>query len=202
MCTVFLCFLLGIMMLPLTASAGDPEHPEFVDPLRDVKLFGLIPIPLQMEFKYADIVAAWMYEESINSGDLCISLQIRDLEERTESLEAIYVVDWVWNNDRFVVFLHINPTGVGSFVVERSLDDNDDMDDWMICDGTVDVETNIITWVVPKTFIGNPPKGSSMKDIFPMTDLRFTDDSGLPIIDLFKDYPYNAKLTHNYILRY
>ena len=89
--------------------------------------------------------------------------------------------------DHFSVCLHINPDGIGSFDVGRSLDYNDDIDEWITCDGTVDVEQNIITWSVPKEFIGNPPKGATIQSIYPLTTLRFTDDSGLPQMDLFKD---------------
>ncbi len=75
-------------VLPMTAIAGDPDNPEFIDRIRDVKLFGIFTIPFQMEYKFADIVAAWLHEENTNPDYLSVSLQIRDLEEKTESLEG------------------------------------------------------------------------------------------------------------------
>ena len=199
---IFVCMLLVTTILPLTALAGDPENPEVIDRIRDVKLFGVITIPLQMQYKYADIVAAWLHEESANPNHLSVSLQIRDLEEKTESLEAIYVVDWTWNNHRFLVCLHINPDGIGSFLVGRSLDYNDDIEEWITCDGLVDLEKNIITWSVPKEFIQNLRKGSTITNISPSTGLRFTDASGLPLMDLFKDLSWNAKSSKDYVIQY
>jgi hypothetical protein len=155
-----------------------------------------------MNYKYADIVATWLHEESGNPDYLSVSLQMRDLTEKTESLEAIYVVEWTWNNHLFLVCLHINPDGIGSFVVGRSLDFNDDIEEWITCDGTVDVQQNIITWSVPKEFIGNPWKGVTIQSILPVVTLRFTDASGLPLMDLFKDTSWNAKVSKGYVLQY
>ena len=199
---IILFMLLTTTLLPITALAGDPENPEFVDRIRDVKLFWFFPIPFQMEYKYADIVAAWLHEESANPDYLSVSLQIRDLEEKTESLEAIYSVDWAWNNHLILVGLHINPDGIGSFDAGRSLDYNDDIEEWITCDGVINVEQNSITWSVPKEFIGNPWKGATMQSIFPTTTLRFTDESGLPQMDLFKDTSWNAKTSKEYVIQY
>ena len=199
---IIIFMLLTTTILPMTVLAGDPENPEVIDRIRDVKLFGVITIPFQMEYKYADIVAAWLHEESTNPDYLSVSLQIRDLEEKTESLEAIYSVDWAWNNHLILVGLHINPDGIGSFDVGRSLDYNDDIEEWITCDGTVNVEQNIITWSVPKEFIGNPPKGATIENIYPLTILRFTDASGLPLRDLFKDFSWNAKTSKEYVIQY
>jgi hypothetical protein len=199
---LFVCMLLITTILPITALAGDPENPEFIDKIRDVKLFGVITIPLQMQYKYADIVTAWLHEESANPDYLSVSLQIRDLEEKTESLEAIYDVDLTWNNHRFIAMLHINPEGIHPFWVGRYLDESNDIAQWFECEGTVDIETNVITWLIPKEFMGTPPKGSTITHINPLAILRFTDASGLPLMDLFKDLPWNAKTTKDYIIQY
>jgi hypothetical protein len=199
---LLVCMLLITTLLPMTALAGDPKNPEVVDRIRDVKLFWFFAIPFQMNYKYADIVAAWLHEDSGNPEFLSVSLQMRDLGEKTESLEAIYVVDWAWNNHQFIVGLHINPNGIGSFDVGRSLDYNDDIEEWITCDGTVNVQQNTITWSVPKEFIGNPWKGATIQSILPVVTLRFTDASGLPLMDLFKDTSYNAKISKGYVLQY
>lgn len=194
--------LFVLSALSFVTEAGDPENPEFVDRIRDVKLFGLFTIPFQMEYTYADVVAAWFYEESVNPDYLSVSLEIRDLEDKTESLEAIYNVHWLWKQDRFIANLHINPTGIGSFNVGRSLDYNDEIDEWITCEGIVDSETNVITWSIPKEFMRNPPKGSTITSILPAAILRFTDDSGLPLTDLLKDLPMNAKISKEYKIQY
>lgn len=199
---IFVCMLLTTTILPMTALAGDPENPEVVDRIRDVKLFWFFAIPFQMEYKHADIVAAWLHEESTNPDYLSVSLQMRDLGEKTESLEASYTVNWAWNNHLFLVALRINPDGIVSFDVGRSLDYNDDIEQWITCNGTVDVQQNIITWSVPKEFIGNPPKGATIQSILPVTTLRFTAASGLPRMDLFKDTGWNAKVSKGYVIQY
>jgi hypothetical protein len=199
---IFVCMLLITTLLPIIALAGDPENPEFVDRIRDVKLFGLFIIPFQMKYKNVDVISVWFKEESINPENLYVSLKIQDLEEKTESLEAIYNVDWLRDLDRFCVNLHINPNGVGSFYVGRSLDYNDDIDDWIECEGIVDIDNNVITWFVPKEFMLNPPIGSTISSINSCCLLRFTDDSGLPLMDLFKDLPWNNKATKDYIIKY
>ena len=199
---IIIFMLLTTTILPITALAGDPENPEFIDRIRDVKLFWFFNSPFQMNYKYADIVAAWLHEESTNPDYLSVSLQIRDLEEKTESLEAIYVVDWSWNNYLFCVLLHINPDVIHPFFVGRSLDYTDDIEEWTTCDGMADVEQNIITWSVPKEFIGNPPKGATIQGIYPVVTLRFTDASGLPLMDLFKDFSWNAKISKEYVIQY
>ena len=91
---IFVCMLFITTLLPIIALAGDPENPEFVDRIRDVKLFGLFIIPFQMKYKNVDVISVWFKEESINPENLYVSLKIQDLEEKTESLEAIYNVDW------------------------------------------------------------------------------------------------------------
>ena len=199
---IFVCLLFLFSALSFIVEAGDPENPEVVDRIRDVKLFWFFAIPFQMEYKHADIVAAWLHEESATPDSLFVSLQVRDLEDKTESLEAIYVVAWAWNMGSYSVGLHIHPDGIGSFFVGRSLDGNDDIDEYIVCDGIVDVEQNIITWSVPKEFIGNPWKGATIQSILPVTTLRFTDESGLPQMDLFKDTGWNAKTSKGYVIQY
>jgi hypothetical protein len=199
---IIIFMLLTTIILPMTALAGDPENPEVVDRIRDVKLFWFFAIPFQMEYKHADIVAAWLHEESATPDALFVSLRIRDLEEKTESLEAIYTVDWAWKMDSYSVCLHIHPDGISSFDVGRSLDHNDDIEEWITCDGVINVEQNSITWSVPKEFIGNPWKGATIQSIFPTTTLRFTDESGLPQMDLFKDTGWNAKTSKEYVIQY
>jgi len=199
---MLVCMLFLFSALSFVVEAGDSENPEVVDRIRDVKLFWFFAIPFQMEYKHADIVAAWLHEESVNPEYLSVSLQMRDLGEKTESLEASYTVDWAWNNHLFLVALRINPDGIVSFDVGRSLDYNDDIEEWITCDGTVNVQQNIITWSVPKEFIGNPPKGATIQSILPITTLRFTAASGLPRMDLFKDTGWNAKVSKGYVIQY
>ena len=199
---IFVITLFLFCALSVVVNAGDPENPEVIDKKRDVRLFWFFPFPFQMQYKYADIVAAWLHEDSLTPEYLFVSLQLRDLVEKTESLEAIYTVSWAWNMGSYIVLLHIHPDGISDFWVGRSLDWNDDIDEWIACDGVVDSEQNSITWSVPKEFIGNPPKGATISNILPVTTLRFTDESGLPQMDVLKDTGWNAKTTKKYVIQY
>lgn len=199
---ILICMLLIITVLPITVSAGDPENPEVVDRIMDVKLFGIFGFPFQANLKYADIVSAWFSEDYTNPNFLYVSLKLRDLEDKTDGLEAIYDVDWAYNNNYYITCVHANPNGFGSFSVGRNTDSDDDFEEWEICDGIFDTNSNVITWEVPKESIGNPQPFSKLTNIFPSTHLRFTDDSGLPLMDLFKDLSWNAKTTKDYVIQY
>ena len=63
---IFVCMLLLLSTFPFTVKAGDPENPEVVDRIMDVKLFGVIGFPFQANLKYADIVSAWFFENNTN----------------------------------------------------------------------------------------------------------------------------------------
>ena len=200
---IFIVTLLIATILPITGTviAGSEEDPEVEDRIFDVKLFGIFVFPLQIHFKYADIVSTWFYENSDNPDYLYVSLKIRDLDAKTDDLEAIYDVDWSYLNNRYICCVHNNPNGYGPFVIGKSTDGDDNYEDWALCNGTFDVENNIITWEVPKTAIGDPLIGHKLTSISPHTHLRFRDDSDLPRMDLFKDLYWNAKTVRDYLIQ-
>jgi hypothetical protein len=201
MVSILVIMLLILTVLPLQVLAGDSDNPEFEDRILDVKLFGIFPFPLQNNLKYADIVSAWFHEDIGNPDYLYVTLKIRALQEKT-GLEAIYDVDWTFNNNYYITCVHANPTGFGGFVIGKSIDGYDDFESWDYCDGNFNVEDNTITWIVPKDKIGDPHPLNTLTDIFPSTHLRFTDNSGLPLWDLFKDLAWNAKTRKDYTIQY
>lgn len=186
----------------INASDASNDEPVFEDRIRDVRLFGLWRVIPQFSLKYLDIQSAWFFEKASEPDYLYVSLQVRDLQDNTELLEAIYTVHWSFNYHHYVTVVHANPQGVGTFVVGRSTDDQDDIEEWNVCEGSFDVTDNLITWKVAKSLIDNPPPLSTLMNILPSTHARFTDDSGLPLIDLFKDLPWNAKTTNDYTIEY
>jgi len=72
---IFVCMLLITTIIPMMASAGDPENPELKDGVGDV--LGIWP---QQTLKKIDMEAAWFYEDSSNPKYLYISLKILDLD--------------------------------------------------------------------------------------------------------------------------
>ena len=177
--------MLIITIVPLTTFAGNADDPEIEDRTRDVLgLFGLLP---QFFFKHIDIRSAWFYENSDNPNYLYISLELRDLEDKTKILEAIYVVDWRFDGESYATCVHTNPNGVMAFLSGKTDDVGNDFEDYVICDGTFDYEKNIITWEIPKNAIGDPQPKDILTSTAAVTTLRFTDESGLPRMDLLKD---------------
>jgi hypothetical protein len=198
---ILICMLLITTILPTFASAGDSENPEVEDRILDVKLFGIIPFLLQKIVKYSDIISAWFYEEQEDSEYLYVSMKVRDLQERTD-LEAIYVVSWVCNFDSYSASVHVNPNGITPLFAGKNDEEGNDYVEKVECDGSFNLEEQIITWKVPKDIIGNPQIGTKLTDIHPHTHLRFRDDSNLPHMDLFKDLAWNAKSTKDYVIQY
>lgn len=197
-----ICITLILPIITMNVIAGDPENPEVEDRIRDVKLFGLFPFLPQFNFKYVDIISAWMYEEENNQDYLYMSLKIRNLEETTEIYDAIYVISWIFNSATYSASVHIFPFGATSLKAGPTDEERNDYVDYVICEGSIDSKNNIINWIIPKNAIGNPWIGSKITDIVPHTHLRYPESSGLPMVDLFKDLPWNAKYVKDYQIEY
>jgi hypothetical protein len=196
------CVLMITTLLPITALAGDPENPEVKDRTRDVKLFGLFTLVPQFPFAYVDIVSAWIYEEENNPENLYMSLKIMDLKDTTLKYDAIYSISWIHKSIPYSAGVHIFPTGPTALYAGQWDEQGNAYVDFVICDGDIDSSTDIITWIIPKTAIGNPSKGSTITDIVPVTSLRYPEDSVIPMWDLFKDLPWNALVMKDYQIQY
>jgi hypothetical protein len=199
---LFVCMLLIITILPITALAGDPENPEVKDRTRDVKLFGLFTLFPQSLFSYVDIVSAWIYEEADHPENLYISLKLMDLKGTTQKYDTIYTISWMHKNIPYSAGVHIFPTGPSAFCAGRWNEQGNDYVNFVICKGDIDSSNDIITWIIPKTAIGNPSKGSTITKIIPITSLRYPEDSVIPMWDLFKDLPWNALVMKDYQIQY
>jgi len=117
-------------------------------------------------------VAAWFSEDSGTPDDLSITLELRDFESQTRMLQAVYVVEWSYNNNHYGVVVHTDPQGIGDFLVGKSEDGDSIFDRWDICYGTHDEDSNTITWTVSKETVGNPPPLSRLTNIQSHTHLR------------------------------
>jgi hypothetical protein len=197
-----ICTLLLLPILSLNAIAGDPENPEVEDRMRDVKLFGLVPFLPQFNFKYVDIISVWICEEENNQDYLYVNLKIRDLEDTTDKYDAIYAISWTFNSATYSASVHILPDGATSLKAGSTDEERNDFIDYVICEGNIDTTNDIINWIIPKNAIGNPWMDSKITNIVPHTHLRYPESTGLPMIDLFKDLPWNAKVTKDYQIEY
>lgn len=197
-----------VLMLMISAplfsivSAGSEEDPEVEDRIFDVKLFGTIPFFPQMKYKTADFESVWFFEEEQNPEYIYVCMKLRDLSTSSETYDFIYVVDWFYNEMEYGVVVHLLPSGLTSFLAGIKNEKGNDYVEYAECQGTFDENTKIITWIVDKEDIGNPMKWAKITNIIPSTHIRFPLDSGKVKFDLFKDLPWNAKLTKDYTIKY
>ena len=175
--------LIFTSLLSIGAIAGDEEDPEIEDKRWDVKLFGLFGGLPQPYFKHIDIISGWFYED-INERDyLFVSLKLRDLQDTSETFEALYSVTWIFNQGLYQTVLRINSFGIFGTYYVRDADDQSHS-----CEGTLDVENDIITWKIPKEIIGDPYQGSALISTSAYALLRPFDEETQSVgADLFKD---------------
>ena len=147
---IFVCMLLIMTILPMTVLAGDPEHPEIKDELNDTDL------------SYLDIESAWFYEKADQPEYLYTALNVKSL-----NLKASAVLSIRWNYD--------GKNYVSGFETYRFKEDAFRSGDpkrasyWQWnnipeCEGTTDQTTNVITWKILKSNIGNPEKDDVLKN--------------------------------------
>jgi len=186
---LFVCMLLITTILPINAIAGDENNPEIKDKRGDM-------------FKHADIISVWFHEDSNNPDYLYVSFKVRDLIDRTQTLEIIYVIDWGFNGNVYSASLHVFPYGVSEFISGKNNINGNEYENYVICNGIFDVDTNIMTWIIPKNAIGNPNPGGLLTEPFASTHLRFPFSTNLPHWDLCKDLSWNAWYRNDYIIQY
>jgi hypothetical protein len=144
---IFVCTLLISTILPITGTvfAGDEGDPEIVDVTGDTDL------------DFLDIESAWFYEKADESDYLFTALKIKDLKE---VFNAVYSISWAYND---VVYV----SGLSTYYYKDKefrggLRQRATYWQWKSmpeCIGVFDQNTDIITWKMLKSNIGNPQKG-------------------------------------------
>lgn len=133
-----------------------------------------------------------------------MSLKLRDLQDTSETLEAIYSVCWIYNHVPYQTVVKLHSNGIyGTFYVYDSNDISHS------CEGKFDTDNNIITWEVPKDIIGDPQPGEHLTTTSAYALLRQFDElSKKAGVDLFKDLT-NKLIAHpsekygdDYIIKY
>ncbi len=199
---LILVMLLMSLSLTMIGQAGTEQDPEVVDKTFDVKLFGSFPFFPQFWLKNVDVISVWFYEEQSQPDYLFITMKLRDLKEISETYENIYVVDWIYNDVSYGVSVNLLPTGLSFFFAGAKNEERNDYTDFVVCSGSFDEQTDLVTWQVPKQSIGSPVVGETLTGIFPSTHLRFPLSSGLLRMDLFKDLSWNAATIKDYVIQY
>jgi hypothetical protein len=129
----------------MSVIAGDEENPEITDIIGDSDLI------------FLDIESVWFYEEKEYPDFLYISMKITELKN---DYSAIFSVRWTYND---VVYI----TGLDTFYFRDNIFRGGlrqratywQWKDMPECFGLFDMETDIITWKLLKSNIGNPQKG-------------------------------------------
>ena len=180
--SIFVLTLLITTILPITGTvfAGDEEDPEIVDVTDDTDLV------------FLDIESAWFYEKADEPDYLFISLKIKDLKE---SFNAVFSIRWTYNG---VVYV----SGLDTFYYRdkefrSGLRQRATYRQWKSmpeCSGIFDQNTDIITWKILKSNIGNPQKD----DVLTNTEASAVTGFPLSFIYFFTGKDYRDFAPDNY----
>ena len=177
---MYVCMLLIITILPITAIAGDENDPEITDNLDDQ--FGAVvdhpyrmrtliaKLLLQMNsFDFIDIDSAWFYEIDLEPDFLYAALKLKDLTPNPQ--RAIYSIHFTTGVTAYSVGSHLcnNAQNALGFI---GLDKRFNRD-WEETEAAFDFDTNIVTFKLDKQYIGNPQPGDVITKTFAWTALRF-----------------------------
>ena len=144
---IFVCMLLITTILPMTALAGDEEHPEIKDTAGDA-------------FGYIDINSVWFFEKAETPQFLFVSLKINKPSD--SKFQQTFAAFWTYNNIEYSTGLLVGFSfnNWNQFMMIQYKDNKDDK--IIAINGTYNLDTGIITWEIPKTIIGNPKLGDVM----------------------------------------
>ncbi len=186
-----MCMLLTITILPLTTLAGDPENPEIKDELDDTYLPSL------------DIESAWFYEKSDEPEYLYTALKVKSINLKAN---AVLSIRWSYDGKEYV-------SGFDTYIFQEDVFRSGDPKratywQWKNmpeCEGIADQTTNIITWKVLKSNIGNPEKG----DVLTHTRAAAVPGGFSSIINFFtsqdfRDFAPNEQYEYglDYVIQY
>jgi hypothetical protein len=156
--------LIGIGILAVgfqSTVLGDPNDPEIVDAVGDTSLILL------------DIEAAWFYEKESEPEYLFTGMKINYLKEY---YNAVFSIRWTFGDNDYVSGL--NTYFQRSKVFRCGLPYQGRYWQWNRmpeCEGTVDIENDVITWKILKSTIGHPQPGDVL------TNTRAHAVPGFPI---------------------
>jgi len=142
---IFVCMLLTTTILPMTAIAGDEEHPEIKDTRGDA--FGNI-----------DINSTWFSEKTEEPNYLFICMKIN--QPNQNKIQQTFAVGWEYNGIEYGCSLYISLHIIGweGWAAGEYINSapGGGPNYHSIDKGTYDKSTGIITWKIPKEIIGNP----------------------------------------------
>lgn len=170
-------FVINILILagiiPFVVSAGDEENPEITDVERDLEgLFGMI---FPGFFKHIDIISGWFYENSSAPDDLYVCLKVKNLEYK--KMRSIYSIHWEYNGKEYAVGIHTDSFGDFFLAFGGCMDPGNES--MFEIDADFNTGNEIITWTVPKIYIGDPQPDDVLENTLAWNGLRFVSDEWL-----------------------
>ena len=149
---MIMLLLSTILTINHIATAGEEKNPEIIDAGNDTLL------------NHYDILSAWFHEVEDESGYLFISIKVNSLS--TIWLGGTYLVEWASTSGRFA-----SGSMIGMGIMNNSWRCGDyskgsytKFDDLIPCEGSFNTDTNIITWKIPKSEIGNLKTGDLLSN--------------------------------------
>lgn len=189
--TILVSMLFIASIFSMMVIAGDEENPEINDNIGDSDLI------------FLDIESVWFFEEQENPEYLYISMKMNDLKN---NFSAVLSVRWTFNDIVYVAGLdtfYFRDNVFRSGLRQRA-------SNWQWTNmpesiGLFDMDTNIITWKILKSNIGNPQKG----DVLTKTEASAVPGFPISLLYFFsgKDYRDFAPDTYgeyglDYIIKY
>jgi hypothetical protein len=187
---IFVCMLLITIILPMTAIAGDEEHPEIKDATGDA--FGNI-----------DIKSVWFSEKTEEPNYLFICMKINQLNQN--KIQQTFGVGWEYNGITYGCSLYIGLHFIGweEWTAGEYINSapGGGPNYYSIDKGAYDKSTGIITWKIPKEIIGNPSPGDVLTKTNSTAFQRF-GFLGLigfsrPMIEVFAEIVFGNSLWDN-----
>jgi hypothetical protein len=182
-------FITAIFPLAIHVSAGDQENPEIEDELDDTDIPSL------------DIESAWFYEKTGEPQFLYTALKVKLLDLKAN---ACLSIRWSYDGKEYV-------SGLDTYKFQDYVFRSGDPKrasywQWKNmpeCEGTVNQSSNIITWKILKSNIGNPEKGDVL------TNTRAAAVPGFPTSFIYfligkdvRDFAPNEQYGTEYIIQY
>ncbi len=148
-----LVIALFIVVVPLSASAGDEQNPEITDDENDLFQHPILKVP-DRSLKAVDLLSAWFFEDQNESNYLFITIKVVDLNSLF-FLRSTYTVEWVHEAYVYTACLTTRFIGLYSLaVIQRSYPNK-----IKIIRASFDKEKNFVLFKIPKNLIDNPQPG-------------------------------------------
>jgi len=148
--------------LVFTGTAGDENNPEIVDIEND--LMGgrrgiLLPRIFYPIFNYVDILSGWFFENQNQQDILFASIKMKTFDYKP--FNSRFIIFWYYDYVDYVAGFSFHSNGDFKVGFAGYIDENG-TEHLQAINYLIDEENGIITFQIPKDFIGNPIAGEEL----------------------------------------